>query len=424
MATHRKSVTSNGVRVVSESLSSFRSVTIGVWVDVGSRDELPIEQGTCHFIEHMSFKGTRSRSSLEIAAALESLGGNINAFTSREQTCYYARVLDEHMPVAIAILSDILMNSTFTEENVNKERNVIIEEIKDVFDTPSEHVHDLFARALWNGHSLGHPIMGSSELISAMSRDSLLSFRQGKYTAGRMVVAAAGNVDHDELVGLVEKHLTYEKEAPVAAVELDDPGSNPSKVVSARDSSQTHICIGFPGYRYTHPNKLALLVLHNILGAGMSSRLFQAVREKLGFAYSVYTYQDFFKDCGLFCVAVSTDNKNAVRCSDVILGELKKIQREGVPEKDLEDARQQLKGNLVLGLEGTSSRMNRLARHELGYNRFITVEETLSRIESITADDIRSAVNDVISPNNCAAAYLGPVDDGIVEQVDWDMLSS
>jgi predicted Zn-dependent peptidase len=423
MAIYNKSITTRGVRVVSESVPNFHSVSIGIWVDIGSRDESPDENGVCHFIEHMMFKGTEKRSALEIASALESLGGNLNAFTSREQTCYYARVIDEHLPIAVDVLLDILTGSLFKEEHIEKERNVIVEEIKDVFDTPSDYIHDLFAKAFWDSNSLGNPIMGSTELISSMTRDTLMSFRNRNYTSGRIVVAAAGNVDHTQLCDLVEQKMGLEKQQPVAAVKSDGDAAMPTKVATHRDSNQMQMCIGFPGYRFTHPNKFALLIVHNILGAGMSSRLFQAVREKLGFAYSVYTYQDFLRDGGTFCVSLSTDKNNAAKSIDVILKELRKICDESITDKELDMSRQQLKGNLLLGLEGTSSRMNRLARHELGYNSYVSVEDTVQKIEAVTRDNVNEALTAVFDPKRCAAAFLGPVEEGFLDLIDWDIMS-
>jgi predicted Zn-dependent peptidase len=423
MSGYNKTVLPNGVRVISDSIPSFLSATLGLWVDVGSRDESPTENGVCHFIEHMVFKGTKSRSSFELASALESLGGNLNAFTSREQTCFYARVMGEHVPIAVDVLCDMLINPTFAEDHIGKEKGVIIEEIKDVIDTPSDHVHDLFAKAMWDKHSLGNPIMGTSELISEMTRDRLLDFKRRSYTAGRVVVAAAGNVDHDELVKLVADRLPLTQEQPRAAAHSNGNHALPTRSTSKRDSSQTNICIGFPAYRYTHPSKYALLLLHNILGSGMSSRLFQAVREELGFAYSVYSFQDFFRDDGTFCVFLGTDDKNAARSANVILSEIDKVRNDSVTTEEFESARRQLKGNLVLGLEGTSARMNRLARHELGYNRFIPVEESLAEIDRVTLDELRSTAREVFREDRCAAVFLGPIDESLLAQVEWEALS-
>ncbi len=423
MIGYKKTVLKNGVRVLTETMPHLHSVSIGIWVDVGSRYESVEENGVCHFIEHMIFKGTKTRSAFDIALALESVGGNLNAFTSREHTCFYARVLDEHLPTAVDILSDMLINSLFEEQHVERERNVILEEIKDVFDTPSDFVHDLFARAMWDGHSLGQPILGSADGVSTMTREKLVTFKQENYTAGRIVIAAAGSVDHDTLVKMIEDKLGLSAQEPVMASESEDAKADPSKRVAQRDSNQVHTCIGYPAYSYTHPNKFALLVLHNILGGGMSSRLFQAVREKLGYAYSVYTYQDFFADAGTFGITLATDDKNAVRSCDVVLSEIAKIRENSITDDELDSARQQLKGNLILGLEGTSTRMNRLARHEFGYNTFISIEDTLNRIEEVSKDNLKEAVDFLFDPKRCAAIFLGPIDDKILDEVNWDTLS-
>ena len=424
MSEYRKTVLQNGVRVITETMPHLHSVSIGIWVDIGSRDESIRENGICHFIEHMTFKGTSTRSALEIAFALESLGGNLNAFTGREMTCFYARVLDEHLPVAVDILSDILVDPVFAPEHVDKERKVIIEEIKDVFDTPSDYIHDLFSNALWGDHPLGKPIMGSAEGISAINRNDLVEFKGKNYTSGHIVIAAAGNVDHDKLVEMVEEKIKFDHQAPVKAVVSDSDNAKPSKIVKSRESNQTHICIGFPGFRYTHPDKFALLILHNILGGGMSSRLFQAVREELGFAYSVYTYQDFYKDGGVFGVYLGTDDKNAAKASNVILSEIAKIRENSISDDELNSAQQQLKGNLMLGLEGSSPRMNRLARHELGYNSFVSLEETLRHIEDVSCEALKEVATSVFSADRCAAAFLGPVKESILDEIDWGILSS
>ena len=423
MTGYKKTVLRNGVRVVTETMPHLHSVSIGIWVDIGSRDESVAENGICHFNEHMLFKGTTTRSAFDIASALESVGGNLNAFTSREQTCFYARVIDEHLPIAVDILSDMMINSTFDPEHVDRERNVIIEEINDVFDTPSDYVHDLFARAIWDDHSLGQPIMGSVDGISALARDDLVAFKQKNYTAGRVVVAAAGGVDHEELVQMVEEKLQLDPQDPIVAPNSDAENASPSKRAVHRESNQIHTCIGFPAYRFTHPNKFAILVLHNLLGGGMSSRLFQAVREKLGYAYSVYTYQDFYRDAGIFGVTLATDNKNAVKSTDVILSEIAKIRENTITDDELDSARQQLKGNLLLGLESTAARMNRIARHEFGYNTFTPIEETLARVEKVSKDNLKEAVNAIFNADRCAAVFLGSVEDKILDEVRWDIIS-
>jgi len=424
MSQYNKSILDNGVRVVTEAMPHLHSVTIGLWVDIGARNEMPDENGTCHFIEHMMFKGTKKRTAFEIAAELESLGGNINAFTSREQTCYFARILDEHLPVAVDLLSDMLLNSAFADDQIERERGVILEEINEVFDTPSEYVHDMFAHAMWQDNSLGQPILGPSEIVAGMKRDDLFGFLSRNYKAGRVLVAAAGNVDHDNLVDMLEKSLTLNPDQPVYIKDEPNVDPQPSKIVGHRDINQVHVCMGFPGYRYANPDKFALLMIHNILGGGMSSRLFQAVREELGYAYSVYTYQDFYKDAGIFGVYLGTDVKNVKQSIEVILAETEKMRIERISDKEIETSRQQLKGNLMLGLESTSARMNRLARHEFGYNTTISIEETLQKIDSVTVEDIEKASNEIFSADQMALAILGPVEDVILDEIDWSILSS
>jgi predicted Zn-dependent peptidase len=424
MKGYKRTVLRNGMRVITEAMPHVHSVSIGIWVDIGSRYEAAAESGICHFIEHMTFKGTKTRSAYDIASALESVGGSLNAFTSREQTCFYARVLDEHLPIAVDILTDMLMNSVFAPEQIERERNVIIEEINDVFDTPSDYVHDLFAKAVWDDHPLGQPIMGSTEGVSAMLRDKLVTFKDRNYTSERIVIAAAGNVDHDALFGMIDERLAFGDRDSQRPHEKPYPEcAKPSRQAIRRDSNQTHTCIGFPAYHYAHPNKFSLLILHNILGGGMSSRLFQAVREELGYAYTVYTYQDFYRDGGVFGITLATDNKNAARSVDVILSEISKIQKNTILHAELESARQQLKGNLLLGLESTGARMNRLARHEFEYNEYVPVEESLRRVEAVTKDNLMEAISAIFSADRCAAVFLGSVRDKILDEIDWNILS-
>ncbi len=424
MSEYNKSVLSNGVRVVTEAMPHLHSVTIGLWVDIGARNETPKENGTCHFIEHMMFKGTEKRTAFEIAAALESRGGNMNAFTGREQTCYFARILDEHLPIAVDLLSDMLLNSAFEPAQVERERGVILEEINEVFDTPSEFVHDMFAHSLWREHPLGQPILGPSEIVASMTREDLLDFISRNYKAGRVVIAAAGNVDHNRLVEMLENALRLDPDQPIYAKDEPSVEPMPVKAVGYRDINQAHICMGFPGYRYANSNKFALLMIHNILGGGMSSRLFQAVREELGYAYSVYSFQEFYKDAGMFGIYLGTDARNVKQSIEVILTEIKKLRSKSISSDELDTARQQLKGNLMLGLESTSARMNRLARHEFGYNTFIPIDDTLQRIDSVTVDGIRTAASEVFSAEKTALAILGPVEDVVLDEIDWAILSS
>ncbi|MFH2054867.1 MAG: pitrilysin family protein, partial [bacterium] len=303
---YRRSELESGIRVVTERMPSLKSISLGVWFDVGSRNETAAVNGISHFIEHMTFKGTATRDAREIAHSLESLGGTLNAFTSREYTCYYARLLDEHLDTALDILADILTNSLFAEEEVERERQVILEEIKDQIDTPSDIIHDYFASTAWASHPLGRPIIGSPETVGAIGRNGLLDFVGKNYTTDRVVIAAAGNVDHNKLVEQVSARFSFA--AAKNGNRLDPPNYEKGhREVFSRESAQTHICLGMPTFSFADPAKYALLVVNTILGSGMSSRLFQSVREKHGLAYSIYTMQDYYHDTGFFSVYLATE---------------------------------------------------------------------------------------------------------------------
>ncbi|UCC43203.1 MAG: insulinase family protein [Candidatus Zixiibacteriota bacterium] len=413
---YRRTTLRNGLRVVTERLPSVRSVSIGVWIDVGSRNEVPQENGLSHFLEHMVFKGTRRRSAKQIASSLESIGGGLNGFTSREHTCFTARILDQHLEEAVDVLADICCNATLTNTNVQKERLVISEEIKESLDTPSDHIHDLFAATFWGDHPLGRPIMGSPDNILSLTRKNLLAFRKQNYRSTRVVVAASGSVSHEKLVRLVRRSFEF---AGGSSNSLSAPRRSEPRAISIKSNSnsQAHFCLGYPGVKYSDREKPAILILNSYLGGGMSSVLFQKIREERGLAYSVYTYHDFFRDCGIFGAYIGTDKDHLRLAYDVIQKEFKKVKTRKIPSATIDRTKEQIKGQVTLSLESTMARMNRLARLELLTQDFTTLSESFQEIEQVTPSDILEVANQVFDDDEMAMAVLGPVDEAIFDGV-------
>jgi predicted Zn-dependent peptidase len=402
-------------------MPNVKSVSVGIWVDVGSRHEKPRENGISHFIEHMCFKGTPRRSAKEIAQSLETLGGTLNAFTSRENTCYYARVLDEHFELGFDVLADITTNSLFDPREFTKEKNVICEEIKDVFDTPSDIVHDYFAAALWDNHPLGQTIMGEAKGIRALKRNDLVSFMHHHYTTDRIVISAAGAVEHERLVELVRKKLSFPR--PVSKKPLKPPTAHLGiKKVIRRKLSQTHVCIGFPSINFSDKRKYHALLLNTMLGSGMGSRLFQTVREDRGLAYTIYSYQDFYLDTGVFGLYVGTDSNKTAEAINLVLKELAEVRDDAITEEELERAKSQLKGSLILSLEGTYSRMNRLGRLELFQHTFVPLEQSAREINAVTLNDVRAIARQLFRESTLSMVVLGPVGNSLIKQIDWSQL--
>jgi predicted Zn-dependent peptidase len=406
---YKKTVLENSLRIVTEKIPSARSISIGVWIDVGTRDEQPDENGMSHFTEHMFFKGTRTRSALKIASSLESLGGSLNAFTSREQTCYHALVLDEHIEQAVEIISDILMNSTLTPTNIEREKLVVVEEIREVNDTPADRIHELFADSFWRGQPLGWPIMGTEENVLSFNRRRLKAFMRKHYRAGRIVVAAAGNVYHRRLVSLVKEKLHFAPGVGGRGKQSKDPAGTYIKFYK-NNSNQAHVCIGFPGLSFNHPERLRVLVLHTYLGGGMASVLFQKIREEKGMAYTVYTFPDFYRDCGAFGVYLATDRRHLRGATQIILREFEKVKRIRLQKSKLEEIKDQFKGSLLLGMESTSGRMNRLGRQEVLMGKYIFTHEAIREIRKIEPDDLRETARKILNPDNMTITVLGSAD--------------
>ncbi len=419
---YKKTVLDNGIRVVSERIESVRSISIGVWIDVGSRDEDTDEMGVSHFIEHMLFKGTKNRTAKEIAVSLESVGGGLNAFTGREHTCYYARVLDEHLDIAIDVLSDILKNSLLNHSHFEKEKEVIISEIKELEDSPSDLIHDILMYTMWKENPLGHPIIGSAESVLKMPRGKLVNYIKKNYTCPRVVIAASGSLKHDELVKKIERKFEFSADAGKLESVSQPSRVETGRTVAQRKTAQTHVSLGLPIFPYSDKRRYSALVLSNILGGGMSSRLFQTVREKLGLAYSIYSFMDFFEDTGVFGIYLGSHKRNTVRVIELVLKEISLLKRNHLSAKELSNAKYQLKGNLILGMESTSSRMNRLARNELFLNDYMSLDQTIDSINRIQEKDIISMAEDFLVLDKLSTVVLGPVGKDTLRRVDWSLL--
>lgn len=408
---YRKTVLPNGIRVVSERMPFVRSISIGVWITVGSRDENSINNGISHFIEHMLFKGTATYSAADIAESLESVGGHLNAFTSKEQTCYYAHILDEHLSRAIHVISDIIKNSVFDVEEMRKEKRVVLEELNAIEDTPEELIHEMFWEGLFPDHALGQPIIGRRKVIEGMQRDEVVDFVHRHYTGNRIVIAAAGNIQHDELIGLAKEafsDLGQGKQPQYAAAHMPEAITD----VMENGAIQAHVCLGTHAYSYKDNRKFNLLVLNTLLGSGMSSRLFQNIREKHGIAYSIYSFIDFLMDIGVFGVYIGTDRSEIEKAISLIRAELKQLCEIEVDLEELERTKAQLKGNLLLGLEGTSSVMNRLAKMEIYLNDYVHLEDTLAAIEKVNQENLMEAANDLFLKDALYVSVLRPKEAG------------
>jgi predicted Zn-dependent peptidase len=407
---YRKSVLDNGIRVVSESIPHVRSVSIGVWADVGSRDETLSQNGISHFIEHMVFKGTKRRSVRDIAQSLESLGGYLNAFTTKEQTCFYARVLDLHVAEAMDVLSDIVMNATFKAQELEKEKLVVIEELKNAEDDPEDIIHDYFEKALFPEHALGFPIIGTEKNLRGFRREDLFTHLKTHYQPSRIVVAAAGNLDHDRLVKLAAK--SFKPAVSRQLIRKRPPG--PTRVSRAlkkeypRPINQAHICMGTVGYSIKHKDRFPLMVLNSLLGEGMSSRLYQTIREKHGFAYSVYSFVNLLSDTGLFGTYIGTDKKNIANSISLVHQELKKLRTTPVPRAELKRTQSQIKGTMMLGLENMSSRMMRLGSSELYYGKCVTLDSVLKKVDAVTPEEIQKVARDLFDLDRFSTVIIRP----------------
>lgn len=402
----RKTHLDNGITVVMEQLRSVRSVSLGIWVKVGSRHETPEKSGISHFIEHMFFKGTHKRTAKDIAIDIDSIGGDLNAFTSKENTTFYTKVLDEYIDRAIEILSDIFLHSVLPEEEIEKEKGVIKEEIKMVEDTPDEYVHDLFSKTVWGDTGLGRPILGSRDTIKTFTRDDILNHIKKYYGTRDTVISCAGNFDYDTIIGLLNKHLGHLRRGSEPKI-VSQSIFKPEIGLYQRDSSEAHICIGAKGIPQASPLRYAISILNAILGAGVSSRLFQEIREKRGLVYSIQSFVVGYLDTGIMGVYAGTSKKRISEVIELIVKEMEGLS-ETITQAELDRAKKQLKGNMILGLESTSGRMQNIARQEIYYGRYYSPEEIMKEIDSVSLSDVRTLARDILS-DGLALTVLGPI---------------
>jgi len=402
-----REVLDNGLRLITERMAQVRSVTIGVWLMRGSRHETDARSGIAHFVEHMLFKGTDSRSAEDIAQSIDSIGGQLDAFTAKEYASYYIKVLDEHLPLAVDLLSDIVLRPAFPLEEIEREKKVILEEIKMVEDTPDDLVHELFTQHFWEGHPLGRPILGSKETVESLTWDSLSDYFRGAYVAPNMIISAAGNLDHAQLRDLVSRAFqsvssngeTFTQQAPKVV---------PQVITRTKELEQSHVCLGTDSYPQSHEDRYVSYILNTILGGSMSSRLFQNVREKRGLAYSVFSGLSAYRDAGNITIYAGCSNEAVGEVIDLCVEELRQIKRDPAPESELRRAQDHLKGSLMLSLENTASRMSHLARQEIYFDRHFGLDETLAGVQRVTVDDVRRVASDLFSNGSLAATVLGP----------------
>jgi predicted Zn-dependent peptidase len=409
-----KAVLPSGLRIVTEELPTVRSAAFGVWVNVGSRDESPSVAGASHFLEHLLFKGTKRRTAMEISSMMEAVGGEMNAFTGKEYTCFYARVLDENLPLAIDVISDLITSSVVVPSDVDAERGVVLEEIHMRDDDPSDLIHDVFTETLYGDTPLGRPILGSVESINGMSRNSVNGYYKRRYRPSDLVVAVAGNFKHDEVVRQAKRAFAADgfmteraKPANVrSASSVNHRGLGEYRVLS-KETEQAHVLLGMPGLSRTDERRFALGVLNTALGGGMSSRLFQEIREKRGLAYSVYSYSQQFAGSGLFGVYAGCQPSKVHEVLKITRDLLADVAANGLREEELERAKGQARGGLVLGLEDTGSRMSRLGKSELMFGDLKTIDQMLAEIDAVTAQDVRGVASALLVKRP-TLAVIGP----------------
>jgi predicted Zn-dependent peptidase len=403
----RRQVLPNGLTIITEQMQHIRSASIGIWLQTGSRDEDAAWNGISHFIEHMLFKGTEHRTAEEIARQVDSIGGNMDAFTAKECICFNVKVLDEHLPVALEILSDLVLHPVFDSNDITRERGVILEEIKMDEDNPDYLVHEIFTQNFWKDHPLGKPILGTKETVKKFERATVLDTYSHRFAPGNIIVSAAGNLDHDRFVELVTKHFEHMKprkngfHSPVPKIV--------SKITlrNKKALEQVQLCLGVPSHPIAHEKRHAGYILNTLLGGGMSSRLFQNIRERQGLVYSIYSDLNPYRDTGCLAVYAGTSRESASKVVQSVVSEFHKLKAEPVPAEELRRSKDQLKGSLMLSLESSSARMSNLARQEMYFDRFYDLDELIAKIEAVTVEDLTSLANEFFNTESVAVTILG-----------------
>jgi len=405
----QRHVLPNGLTVITETMQHVRSVSVGIWVRNGSRREVPAENGLAHFLEHMVFKGTDRRSAEDIAREMDSVGGMLDAFTSKEQICFNGKVLDEHLPIAFDVLADLVLRPKFDSDDVRKERQVVLEEIKMDLDNPEYLLHDIFTRGFWPDHSLGRPILGTPETVRNFDREALRHRFQNWFAPDHIIITAAGNIMHPQVLALAEKEFGHLQPIGLPREDPAPSTSAPINLETKRDLEQVHLCIGVPSLPIAHERRFGVAVLNNLLGGGMSSRLFQNIREKRGLAYAVFSEITPYSDAGMLTVYAGTAKETIDKVLDLTVAEFRAMKESPVSGEELLRAKNHLKGSLMLSLESTSSRMSNLARQELYFQRFYSLDEILASIEAVTHDEVQSLARDFFQPDRVALTVLGPL---------------
>jgi predicted Zn-dependent peptidase len=403
----RQAKLTNGIRVIMEPMDTLRSVSIGVWVNAGSVYETGADAGISHFIEHMVFKGTARRSAADIAAEMDAVGGNLNAFTAKECTCFYAKVLDEDLPLAVDMLSDITLHPALDEQEMEKEKRVVIEEILMSEDSPEDKAFETAGAAYYSGTVLSSAILGTEKTVSAFTRDQVLSYMARRYVSGNMVIACAGSFVPERLLSLLEESFADCPRGSGDMLGEREPRAGKRWLFVQKDTEQVNACLMLPGFRLDSSENFALAVLSNALGGSMSSRLFQKIREELGLAYSVYTYPMAYRDTGAICLYFGSGEKQATRTLELALRELDRLKGEGLSEAELIRSRAQLKGSFLLGMEGSGAHMNAIGKRLLLQNKEFTIEDTLSAIECVTMEKVNGILSRVLSPRRAVCAAVG-----------------
>ncbi len=403
----RRTVLPNGLIVLTERMEHLRSVAMGVWIKSGSRCEAAETNGISHFVEHMLFKGTRSRSALHIAREMDSIGGNLDAFTGKETICFNVKSLADHVPIALDVLADLVLNPVFASTEIERERGVILEEIKIDEDNPDVLVHELFTQNFWKDHPLGKPILGTTKTVGSLDQQKLIDYHIGRFRGGNMVFSAAGNLEHDQFVEAVSQKFTslppgepaYEMQTPQASARI--------LLQNKKSLEQVQLCMGVPAPRITDDNRFATLILNTVLGSGMSSRLFQTIREERGLAYAIYSDLSPYSDTGSLCVYAGTSVGKALETIDLVLTEFRNLKETPLGDEELTRAKDQLKGNILMGLESSNSRMANLARQEMYFHQFFTAEEVIARIDTVTAEQVQEMARRLFIPDRIAVTLLG-----------------
>ena len=397
----------NGLTIITEEMEHIRSVSIGIWIKTGSRDEDPQWNGISHFIEHMVFKGTQHRSAEDIARQVDSIGGNMDAFTAKECVCFNVKVLDEHIPIALDVLSDLVLNPVFDVQDIARERGVILEEIKMDEDNPDYLVHEIFTQNFWKDHPLGKPILGTKDTVKRFDREPVTEFYGQRFSPGNVTICAAGHLKHQEFVDLVAKHFQHMK--PVKnGFHSPQPKIVPRIIMRNKKAlEQVQICVGVPSHPIAHEQRHASYILNTLLGGGMSSRLFQNIRERQGLAYAIYSDLSPYRDTGCLSVYAGTSRESASKVVQSIVSEFRKLKLERVPEDELRRAKDQLKGSLMLSLESSTARMSNLARQEMYFDRFYDLDELIQKIEDVQAEDLQQLANEFFQTESIAVTVLG-----------------